>query len=282
MVVSRSSKSYNITMTILESIILGIVQGMTEFLPVSSTGHLILTRTLFGITDGNALAFDAVLHLATAAAVIVYFFPDIWLLVQAGLRKLGKLPVNKRDETLLYSLLVATIPAVLFGLSLESLMESTFRSPLLVAAVLIAGSVLFMYAEWMYQKQPRTNEINIRKGLKIGLFQTLALIPGMSRSGATISGGMLLGLSRVEAARFAFLLAVPVITGAGLKKFIEMLGSDETVAWLPVLVGAGVSFVVGLAAIHFMLQFVRTHTLWPFIWYRIILASFVIFITVFG
>jgi len=269
-------------MTILESIILGIVQGMTEFLPVSSTGHLILTRTLFGITDGNALAFDAVLHLATAAAVIVYFFPDIWLLVQAGLRKLGKLPVNKRDETLLYSLLVATIPAVLFGLSLESLMESTFRSPLLVAAVLIAGSVLFMYAEWMYQKQPRTNEINIRKGLKIGLFQTLALIPGMSRSGATISGGMLLGLSRVEAARFAFLLAVPVITGAGLKKFIEMLGSDETVAWLPVLVGAGVSFVVGLAAIHFMLQFVRTHTLWPFIWYRIILASFVIFITVFG
>ena len=282
MVVSRSSKSYNITMTILESIILGIVQGMTEFLPVSSTGHLILTRTLFGITDGNALASDAVLHLATAAAVIVYFFPDIWLLVQAGLRKLGKLPVNKRDETLLYSLLVATIPAVLFGLSLESLMESTFRSPLLVAAVLIAGSVLFMYAEWMYQKQPRTNEINIRKGLKIGLFQTLALIPGMSRSGATISGGMLLGLSRVEAARFAFLLAVPVITGAGLKKFIEMLGSDETVAWLPVLVGAGVSFVVGLAAIHFMLQFVRTHTLWPFIWYRIILASFVIFITVFG
>jgi undecaprenyl-diphosphatase len=269
-------------MTILESIILGLVQGLTEFLPVSSTGHLILTRTVFNVADSNALAFDAVLHLATATAVIVYFFPDIWLLVQAGLRKLGKLPVNPRDETLLYSLLIATIPAVILGLSLESLMESTFRSPLLVAAVLIAGSLFFMYAEWMYLKQPRTNIINIRKGFKIGLFQTLALIPGMSRSGATISGGMLLGLSRVEATRFAFLLAVPVITGAGLKKFIEMLSSGESIAWLPVLIGAGVSFVVGLTAIHFMLRFVRTHTLWPFIWYRLILASFVIFITVFG
>lgn len=276
------TKRYNTIMTILDAVVLGIVQGLTEFLPVSSTGHLILTRTVFNIADSNALAFDAVLHLATATAVIVYFFPDLWLLMQAGLRKLGKLPVNKRDETLLYSLLIATIPAVILGLSLESLMESVFRSPLLVAAVLIAGSILFMYAEWVYQNNQRTNEINIKKGFKIGLFQSLALIPGMSRSGATIAGGMLLGLSRVEAARFAFLLAVPVITGAGLKKFIEMLASGETVSWLPVLTGAVISFMVGLAAIHFMLKFVQTHTLWPFIWYRIILACFVIFITVFG
>jgi len=281
-VVRIGAKRYNTAMTIIEAIILGVVQGMTEFLPVSSTGHLILTRTLFGITDGNALAFDAVLHLATAAAVILYFFPDIWLLVQAALRKLGKLPVNPRDEMLLYSLLVATIPAVILGLSLESLMESVFRSPLLVAGVLIAGAGLFAYAEWVYQKKPRTNIINKTKGLKIGLFQSLALIPGMSRSGATIAGGMLLGLSRVEAARFAFLLAVPVITGAGLKKFLEMISSDEAITWAPILSGAVVSFFVGLFAIHFMLSFVKTHTLWPFIWYRIILASFVIFITVFG
>lgn len=269
-------------MTIIEAVLLGIVQGLTEFLPVSSTGHLILARTLFGIEDGNALAFDAILHLATATAVIVYFFPDIWALAQAGLRKLGKLPVHARDETLLYALLVATIPGVIFGLSLESLMESTFRSPLLVAFVLIAGSLFFMYAEWEYQKTPRTNEISIQKGLKIGLFQCLALIPGMSRSGATISGGMLLGLSRVEAARFAFLLAVPIITGAGLKKFLELLTSDTTVSWAPVLIGAAVSFAVAIGAIHFMLSFVRTHTLWPFIWYRIILAVFIIYITVFG
>jgi len=277
-----STKRYNTAMTIIEAIILGVVQGLTEFLPISSTGHLILTRSLFGVADTNALAFDAILHLATATAVIVYFFPDIWALTQAGLRKLGKLPVNERDETLLYSLLIATVPAVILGLSLESLMESTFRSPLLVAFVLIAGSFLFMYAEWSYQRKPRTNIINIRKGFKIGLFQCLALIPGMSRSGATISGGMILGLSRVEAARFAFLLAVPVITGAGLKKFLELLGSEGTVAWIPVLIGAIVSFFVALGAIHFMLSFVKTHTLWPFIWYRIILASFVIYVSVFG
>lgn len=279
---AKLSKRYNTGMTIIESSVLGIVQGMTEFLPVSSTGHLILARTVFGIDNGNALAFDALLHLATATAVIVYFFPDIWTLTQAGLRKLGRLPVNKRDETLLYALLIATIPAVVFGLSLESLMESVFRSPLLVAGVLIAGSILFMYAEWAYLNKPRTNEITIKKGLQIGFFQCIALIPGMSRSGATISGGMLLGLSRVESARFAFLLAVPVITGAGLKKFLEMIVSDDAVNWLPVLVGAGASFFVGLAAIHMLLSFVRTHTLWPFIWYRIILACFVIFITVFG
>lgn len=269
-------------MTILESIVLGVVQGLTEFLPVSSTGHLILIRSLFGVEDVNGLAFDAILHLATAAAVIVYFFPDIWQLVQTALRKLGRLPVNTRDQTLLYSLLIATIPAVVLGLSLESLMEKTFRHPLLVAGVLIAGSVFFMYAEWVYQNRAQTNIINPTKGFKIGFFQALALLPGMSRSGATISGGMILGLSRSEAARFAFLMAVPVITGAGLKKILELLSSDEPVAWLAVLVGAVVSFVTGLAAIHFMLQFVRNHTLWPFIWYRIILACFVIYIFTFG
>ena len=269
-------------MTITESIILGVVQGATEFLPVSSTGHLILARTLFEVENVNALAFDAILHLATAAAVLIYFREDIWLLLQTVLRKLGRLPVNERDETLIYALIVATIPAVVLGLLLESLMESLFRSPLLVAGVLVLGSFLFIFAEWRYIHQPRRPDIEVGKGFKIGLFQTLALIPGMSRSGATIAGGMLCGLSRHEAARFAFLLAVPVIVGAGCKKLLELLTSDETVLWLPILIGAATAFVTGLAAIHFMLAFVRRHTLWPFIWYRIILAAFVIFIFVFG
>lgn len=269
-------------MTILESAVLGVVQGLTEFLPVSSTGHLILARSLLGIENTNGLAFDAILHIATAAAVVVYFFPDIWQLAQVGLRKLGRLPVNKRDETLLYALLISTIPAVVLGLSLESFMDKTFRHPLLVAVVLVAGSLFFIYAEWVYRSRAQTNEMNLKKGFQIGLFQSLALIPGMSRSGATISGGMILGLSRSEAARFSFLMAVPVITGAGLKKFLELLSSNEPVAWFTVLVGASVAFFTGLLAIHFMLSFVKKHTLWPFIWYRIILASFVIFIFVFG
>lgn len=269
-------------MTLLEAAVLGVVQGLTEFLPVSSTGHLILARTVFGINDTQGLAVDAVLQLATVAAVIVYFFPDIWLLAQTALRKLGRLPVNRKEEILLYALLLGTIPAIVFGLMLESLMSSTFRSPLLVAFVLVCGSFFFMYAEYQYQHKPRTNEMSIAKGLKIGFFQVLALIPGMSRSGATIAGGMLLGLSRAEAARFAFLLAIPVIMGAGLKKLLDLIVANEPVSWLPVAVGSCVAFITGLFAIHFLLAFVRNHTLWPFIWYRIILAGFVVFVFFFG
>jgi undecaprenyl-diphosphatase len=269
-------------MSALEAVILGLVQGLTEFLPVSSTGHLILARTVFGLNDAQGLAVDAVLQLATVAAIFVYFFPDIWLLTQTALRKLGRLPVNRKEEILLYALLIATLPAIIFGLMLESLMESVFRSPILVACVLVAGSILFMYAEYKYQNTPRINEMTLKKGFKIGMFQVLALIPGMSRSGATIAGGMLMGLSRTEAARFAFLLALPVITGAGLKKLLDLIVSDESILWVPILAGSVVAFCTGLFAIHFLLAFVRTHTLWPFIWYRIILAAFVLFVFYFG
>lgn len=271
-------------MGILEAIFLGVVQGLTEFLPVSSTGHLILARELFTTenTPALALAFDAILHLATATAVVVYFYKDIIMLVNTALRKLSRLPVNKSDATLLYALAIATVPAVVLGFLLESLMEDTFRDPRLVAGVLVAGSFLFIYAEWVYMHQKRNNELNLKKGLQIGFFQALALIPGMSRSGATISGGMLLGLSRSEAARFAFLMAVPVITGAGLKKLLELMMSDGTIAWGAVAAGAVTAFLTGLLAVHFMLSFVRKHTLWPFIWYRIILACLVMLLYWFG
>ncbi len=269
-------------MSIIESVVLGVLQGITEFLPISSTGHLILARSLFGIDDSYALAFDAVLHLATAAAVIIYFHRDIWNLLQTLLRSLSRLPVNERDVLLLKAIAIGTVPAVLLGLSLESTMETLFRSPLLVAAVLVLGSGLFIYAEWLYNKYPPQNEMTIKKGLYIGLFQALALIPGMSRSGATIAGGMLLGLSRSEAARFAFLLAVPVILGAGGKKLLELIASNGEVTLAPVAIGAAIAFVTGLLAIHFMLSFVRRHSLWPFIWYRLILAGFVVFIVLYG
>ena len=269
-------------MSIFEALTLGVVQGLTEFLPVSSTGHLILVRELFSVSEVNALAFDAILHLATAAAVILYFHRDIRLLINTALRKLGRLPVNESELTLLYALLIGTIPTVILGLSLESAMEDFFRHPLLVAGVLVAGSFLFMYAEWVYMHNHKANKMNLKKGFKIGLFQALALIPGMSRSGATISGGMILGLTREEAARFAFLLAVPVILGAGTKKLLELIVDDGEVVWKVVGVGAVAAFVTGLAAIHFMLGFVRKHSLWPFIWYRFILASFVVFVVVFG
>lgn len=269
-------------MDIFSGIILGIVQGLTEFLPVSSTGHLIIAHSVLKVEDSTSLAFDAVLQLATALAVVVYFFDEIFILVQTVLRKLGRLPVNEKDFLVVKALAIGTIPAVILGLLLESQMETTFRNPVLVAVVLILGSLFFMYAEYQYQNNFHTGETDVKTGFKIGLFQTLALVPGMSRSGATIAGGMILGLSRSDAARFSFLLSVPLILGSGLKKLLDLLNSDEQVAWMSIGVGAGVAFVVGLCAIHFMITFVRKHTLWPFIWYRIVLAVFVLLIAFLG
>jgi undecaprenyl-diphosphatase len=269
-------------MDILSSVILGFVQGVTEFLPVSSTGHLVLTHSLLGIEDSSSLAFDALLHFATALAVIVYFFDDIFVLIQTVLRKFGRLPVNEKDFTMVKAIVIGTIPAVILGVLLESYMEGAFRNPILVALVLILGSVFFMYAEYLYQNNFHTGEIDIKTGFKIGLFQVLALLPGFSRSGATIAGGMILGLSRTDAARFSFLLAVPVILGGGSKKMLELISSHADVAWFPIIAGAATAFVVGLISIHFMLTFVKKHTLWPFIWYRLTLASFVLFVAFFG
>ncbi len=269
-------------MDTFSSIILGFIQGITEFLPVSSTGHLVLIHSVLGVEDISSLAFDAVLHLATALAVAVYFFDELYILVQTVFRKLGRLPVNPKDLLIVKAIAIGTIPAVIFGLLLESYMELAFRNPILVALVLIFGSIFFMYAEYVYENNFHTGEIDMMTGLKIGLFQTLALIPGVSRSGATIAGGMILGLSRTDAARFSFLLALPVILGAGSKKILELISSPLEVAWVPIGIGAFIAFVIGLAAIHFMITFVKKHTLWPFIWYRIVLASFVLFIAFFG
>lgn len=265
-------------MSYLESLFLGFLQGITEFLPVSSSGHLVLAHDFLSIVGDSSLAFDAVLHLATASAVLIYFRRDFWLLLQALLRKLGRLPVYARDLTLAYALLIGTVPAVLVGVLLEDIVATLFRNPLLVAGSLLAGSALFVYAEWFYYNSVPQNEMTLKKGLQVGLFQCLAFVPGFSRSGATIAGGMLLGLSRSEAARFGFLLAVPLLMGAGAKKLLELLSVGGTVEWGVIAVGAVTAFVVGLLAIHFMLSFVRRYSLWPFVWYRVFLALLVIYI----
>jgi undecaprenyl-diphosphatase len=264
------------------AIILGLVQGLTEFLPVSSTGHLILMENLLGVQGEGGLAFQAVLQLATVCAVIIYFYEDIFTLLQTLMRRLGRLPVDEKNLIMVKALALGTIPAVICGLFLESYMEKSFQHPILVAIVLILGSALFMFAEYRYDNCYHDRELTPKMGWKVGFFQALALFPGMSRSGATIAGGMLLGLSRTEAARFAFLLSVPIILGSGTKKLIELIASEATVVWSSVFFGAVTAFVVGLLAIHLMIGFVRRYSLWPFIWYRIILASFILYVFVFN
>lgn len=258
-------------MGIFDAIILGIVQGITEFLPISSTGHLILARAWLSISADHGLAIDAVLQLSTALAVLIYFRRDIKAITfdffTGRERKLGS------------AIVLGTIPAVVAGLFLESYMETTFRSAELVAWMLMAGSLLFLAAEYAakrYAMWGLVTSVTPARGFVVGLFQCLALIPGMSRSGSTIVGGLFLGFTREEAARFGFLLSLPILFGSGLKKLFELSGEGLLpMLGFPLALSALVAFLVGLAAIHYLLRYLRNHTLMVFVIYRVFLAGVV-------
>lgn len=252
----------------LEALVLAVVQGLTEFLPVSSSGHLILVREFFGFDTHGSLAFDALLHLATSLAVVVYFRKDLARVVASLFHP------STENRTLLWALVFGTVPAAVAGFLLEGFVETSFRDGALVAWALIAGSLLFIAAEkWGKADKALTSH----SGFWIGVFQALALIPGISRSGASISGGLLLGMPREEATRFAFLLSFPILFGAGLKKLFDVLGGSAAVALGPAVLGSITAFLIGILAIHFMLQFLKHHTLYPFVVYRVALALLIIF-----
>ncbi len=265
---------YCVYMTdIFSGIILGAVQGLTEFLPVSSSGHLIIVREIFGFDTTLGLSFDILLHFATSLAVLIYFRNDFIRLFKTALaffRPHTRKHIEQKDKYLLYALVLGTIPAVVVGLLFENYIEATFRSVELISTTLIIGAVIFYFAEKYARK---TKALTPKKGFVIGLFQALALIPGMSRSGMTISGGLFLGLTREEAARFGFLLAFPVIFGIGIKKILEFT-QDGTlfILGIPALVGALTAFAVGLLVIHYLLKYLKNHTLMVFIVYRVVLA----------
>ena len=256
--------------------ILGLVEGVTEFLPVSSSGHLILAREILGVT-ANGLAVDAVLQLATVLAILVYFWKDILNLFYTALYLILRKPVRKEDAALLGALIIGTIPGVILGLLLEREMETVFRNSHLVAYALIAGSVLLLAAEYASKRIGKNLSIvgvGVWQGLIVGLFQSLALVPGVSRSGATIAGGLFLGFSRETAARFGFLLAVPIVLGSGLKKLFELSqGGELATLGMPLLWGSVVAFLSGLLAIYALLAFVRKQPLYVFIAYRILMAG---------
>jgi undecaprenyl-diphosphatase len=262
-------------------VILGLIQGITEFVPISSSAHLLLVGDFLSIDETNTLAFYAVLHLATTAAIIIYFWNDIWALIQTSIRKLGRLPVNEKDLTLLHAILIGTVPAVIVGLLFEEIITTYLHFPLIIAAMLFISAFFFMYAEWCYYTKPPQGILTIRHGFWIGCFQALALLPGFSRSGSTLAGGMLLGLSRVESARFSFLLAIPITLGVGSKMLLELITTDGNVNWLQIGIGATVSFFTALLVIHYFLGFIRKYSLWPFIWYKIILSLIVVYIAVY-
>jgi undecaprenyl-diphosphatase len=244
------------------ALILGVVQGLTEFLPVSSTAHLILVSDAFKLDpDKFGLSFDVALHLGTALAVLLYF-ASTWVgLVADVLRGRWRLPLV---------VIVGTIPAAIAGVLFETAVSTTLRSAMYIALV---GSAIFVLAERLGARQRRLGSLTLLDAVVIGAAQAIALVPGISRSGITISAGLFRGLERGDATRFAFLLATPVILGAGAKTLLDARKLSGLTAELDVVaIGFAVSFVSGLAAVAFMVRYLRTHSLNVFVLYRVVLA----------
>jgi undecaprenyl-diphosphatase len=264
-------------MTHISAIILGLVEGLTEFIPISSSGHLLIAHKILGQDLSGTLSFDAIIQLATACGLLVYFWRDILKLVLTAWDLVTLKPVPQKEKTLLYAIVIGTIPAVIFGLLLEKSMDTIFRNIHLVALTLLLGSLLMWYAQ---RNGTKDKILSLGRGVAIGFYQCLALLPGVSRSGATISGGLLTGLSQEEATRFSFLLSIPILFGAGLKKLFEVRAELASTAFLsPLIIGSVVAFLSGLASISFLMKYLKTHNLDIFIWYRVAVAIllFVIF-----
>jgi undecaprenyl-diphosphatase len=264
----------------LVAVLLGVVQGLTEFLPVSSSGHLLLGQYFLGLSqDRFGLPFDVALHLGTLVAVIAFFWRD--LLGMAGAFVLSLLPGRRNladpQQRLAYLILASTIPAALIGFFLESFFENTVRSPWVVAFNLVVVGVLFILAEGVGSKTRSADKLRFVEAVGIGLAQAAALVPGVSRSGATITLGLFLGLRREEAARFSFLMSVPIIAGAGFLQLTDAVsqGMSRSEA---LIFGAGFvsSAVVGYLAIRFFLRYVIHHSLRAFAYYRFALAAVVV------
>jgi undecaprenyl-diphosphatase len=258
-------------LTAVEAVILGLVQGLGEFLPISSSAHLVLVPWLFKWEDPG-LTFDIALHLGTLIAVAVYFWKD-WL----RLLSKGFTDTKSTDGRLFWYLVAATIPGAAIGYMLEEYAETTFRNPVLIASMLILLGIILYWADRKSTKKTGINDISFGTSFLIGLSQALAIIPGVSRSGITMTVGLLLGLTRDAAARFSFLLSAPIIFGAAAVKLPYVI-SHPTMITGNFILGMIVSCITGIAAIWFLMRYVQTKTFLPFSWYRFILGAIVIFI----
>jgi undecaprenyl-diphosphatase len=260
-------------MDYLQAVVLGIVEGLTEFLPVSSTGHLTITEKLLGLstTDPAVTGFTAVIQMGAILAVIVYFARDIWRIVVAWLTGLVKPELRGTIEHRMgWYVIAGTIPIGIVGFALKNVIKDDLRSLWVVAIALIAWSAVMVYAERRGRQTRGEKDLSLRDSIVVGVVQCIALVPGVSRSGATISAGLLLGLDRVAATRLSFFLSIPALLAAGLFELKDALGGD--IGGGPTLVGTLVSFVVAYAAVAWFLRFVAGHSIARFVPYRVVLG----------
>ena len=263
---------------IIQAIILGVVQGLTEFLPVSSSGHLVLGQYFLGLDPERfGLSFDVALHMGTLLAVVSFFWRDLVRLAYAFVRSLSRgRNLDNPDQRLTYLIIASTVPAALLGFLFEGFIESQTRQPWIVVFNLVLVGVLFIVAEAAGRHSRQASKLGFAEAVGIGLAQAAALVPGVSRSGATITLGLFLGLRREEAARFSFLMSVPIIAGAGTLQMGEVV-SEGMDAFEALIFGAGFvsSAVVGYLAIRFFISYIADHSLRAFAYYRFGLAAVV-------
>lgn len=259
-------------MDIFQAIILAILQGLTEFLPVSSSAHLILVPVLLG-WDDQGLAFDVAVHVGTLSAVITFYRKDLKGIIGAWFCSIAGKGVNENAK-LAWFVILGTIPVGLVGLMIPGVIESAFRSPLVIAASTIAFAILLWFSEKRATESRST--VTLLDALVIGLFQAVALIPGTSRSGITITAGLMTGLKRKHAARFSFLLSIPVIALAGMIKGLDLYKQPEPVMWGFISIGVIVSAIVAYLSIAWFLKLLDKIGMMPFVYYRLILGVFLI------
>jgi undecaprenyl-diphosphatase len=261
-----------------EAVFLGIVQGLTEFLPVSSSGHLLLGQYFLGLDqDRFGLPFDVALHMGTLLAIVFYFWRDLVKMAVAFVQSFSHWDLtNDKDQRLAYLVIASTVPAAVIGFLFEGFFETAVRSPWVVAFNFVLVGVLFIVGEIVGSRTRQAHKLGFKEAIGIGFAQAAALVPGVSRSGATITLGLFLGLRREEAARFSFLMSVPIIGGAGVLKMLDLLG--DTMSGTQILTFAAgfiTSAIVGYVTIRFLLKYLVNHSLRIFAYYRFALAMVV-------
>ncbi len=265
-------------MMYLISIILGAVQGLTEFIPVSSSGHLVVLHEVLHFNMEDNVAFDVALHLGTAIAIIIYFRAEIKRYITVIWQAcFAPKNMNKDDLSVTLNIIYASVPAIVIGLLLEGFIEENLRSIWVVSATLVIVAILFFVIEKYSKQNMRKEKLKLGQAVLIGFGQALALIPGVSRSGITITAGMSIGLKREQAASFSFLLGVPIILGAGAYKMLSFNWHNIDVSTLlNFFIGFMVSALVGYFVIKYLLKYLAEHKLYVFAYYRIGLAVLLI------
>jgi undecaprenyl-diphosphatase len=269
-------------MTFVHAFLLGIIQGLTEFIPVSSTAHLLIGQTLLGLPANDAMfSFLVLVQIGTIVSLLIYFWKDLSSILVDTLKNLGGLRDFKSlppKAKMGWYILIATVPALLAGYLLKDAVEALFKFPLLEAAIrLFAAAILLSLAEWLTRKDRNLDSMNWLDALVIGLFQIIAVFPGASRSGSTISGGMFRGFDRPSAARFAFLMSVPVMLAAGGYEMLDVVRMPGLTEFLPALaVGFVTAAIVGWFAVRWLLHYLAGHSLYVFSTYCAIIGVIVL------